>query len=96
MGQCCCETHLSQEGPTARVVTHLLHFDGDSGAGTHMHASVHLPRTPSSDSFAHTEGADLVARPLIAPGELPIGVITAFFGAPFFALVLKTSKGVAT
>lgn len=40
--------------------------------------------------------ADLLARTLIAPGELPIGVITAFFGAPFFALVLKTSKGVAT
>ena len=40
--------------------------------------------------------ADLLARTVIAPGELPIGVITAFFGAPFFALVLKTSRGVAT
>jgi iron complex transport system permease protein len=39
--------------------------------------------------------ADLLARTLIAPAELPIGVITAFFGAPFFALVLKTSKGIA-
>jgi len=39
--------------------------------------------------------ADLLARTLIAPAELPIGVITAFLGAPFFALVLKTSKGVA-
>lgn len=39
--------------------------------------------------------ADLLARTVIAPAELPIGVITAFFGAPFFALVLKTSKGVA-
>jgi iron complex transport system permease protein len=33
--------------------------------------------------------ADLLARSVIAPGELPIGVVTAFFGAPFFALVLR-------
>ncbi|GIH11768.1 ABC transporter permease [Rhizocola hellebori] len=39
--------------------------------------------------------ADLVARTLISPGELPIGVVTAFFGAPFFVLVLRTTKGVS-
>ena len=39
--------------------------------------------------------ADLVARTVMAPAELPIGVITAFFGAPFFALVLRTSRQVA-
>jgi cobalamin transport system permease protein len=39
--------------------------------------------------------ADLVARTVMAPGELPIGVITAFFGAPFFALVLRSSRQVA-
>ena len=38
--------------------------------------------------------ADLVARPVMAPAELPIGVITAFFGAPFFALVLRTARQV--
>ena len=27
-----------------------------------------------------------------APAELPIGVVTAFFGAPFFALVLRTAR----
>jgi len=37
--------------------------------------------------------ADLLARTLAAPAELPIGVITALVGAPFFALVLRTSKG---
>jgi iron complex transport system permease protein len=36
--------------------------------------------------------ADLLGRTLISPAELPIGVITAFFGAPFFALVLRTSR----
>jgi len=35
---------------------------------------------------------DLLARTLISPAELPIGVVTAFFGAPFFALVLRNSR----
>ncbi len=36
--------------------------------------------------------ADLLARVIISPGELPIGVVTAFVGAPFFAVVLRTSR----
>ena len=36
--------------------------------------------------------ADLVARTALAPAELPIGVVTAFLGAPFFVLVLRTSR----
>lgn len=41
-------------------------------------------------------GADILARTVIAPAELPIGVITAFVGAPFFAVILyQTRKGVA-
>jgi cobalamin transport system permease protein len=39
--------------------------------------------------------ADVIARTVISPAELPIGVVTAFFGAPFFAVVLRTSKGFA-
>lgn len=34
-------------------------------------------------------GADLIARTVLAPAELPIGVVTAFLGAPFFILVLR-------
>jgi iron complex transport system permease protein len=37
--------------------------------------------------------ADVAARTLISPGELPIGVVTAFLGAPFFLLVLRTMRG---
>lgn len=37
--------------------------------------------------------ADLGARSLTAPAELPIGVVTAFVGAPFFLLVLRTMRG---
>jgi iron complex transport system permease protein len=36
--------------------------------------------------------ADLLGRTILAPAELPIGVVTAFFGAPFFAAVLRTSR----
>jgi AGZA family xanthine/uracil permease-like MFS transporter len=36
--------------------------------------------------------ADLAARTLVAPGELPIGVVTAFVGAPFFTLVLRRAR----
>lgn len=35
---------------------------------------------------------DAVARTVIAPAELPIGVITAFFGAPFFAWLLYATR----
>jgi iron complex transport system permease protein len=35
--------------------------------------------------------ADTVARTAMAPSEIPIGVVTAFVGGPFFALVLRTS-----
>jgi len=33
--------------------------------------------------------SDLLARTAFAPAELPVGVITAFFGAPFFLYLLK-------
>jgi cobalamin transport system permease protein len=36
--------------------------------------------------------ADVLARTVLSPSELPIGVVTAFFGAPFFAVVLRTSR----
>ncbi len=36
--------------------------------------------------------ADLVARTALSPAELPIGIVTAFVGAPFFAVVLRTAR----
>lgn len=33
--------------------------------------------------------ADLVARTALSPGEIPLGVVTAFLGAPFFLVVLR-------
>jgi iron complex transport system permease protein len=40
--------------------------------------------------------ADVIARTALSPAELPIGVVTAFFGAPFFAIVLRTSRRMAS
>jgi iron complex transport system permease protein len=37
--------------------------------------------------------ADLGARTLVAPAELPIGVVTAALGAPFFLIVLRSMRG---
>jgi iron complex transport system permease protein len=37
---------------------------------------------------------DLLARVVLAPTEVPIGVVTAFLGAPFFLLVLRTANRV--
>lgn len=36
--------------------------------------------------------ADAIARVVVAPSELPIGVVTAFIGAPFFLLLLRKSR----
>ena len=36
--------------------------------------------------------ADLVARTVVSPGELPVGVVTAFCGAPFFLYVLMRKR----
>ena len=36
--------------------------------------------------------ADLVARLALEPAEMPIGVVTAFLGAPFFVLILRTTR----
>jgi iron complex transport system permease protein len=38
--------------------------------------------------------ADIVARQAMAPAEIPIGVVTAFFGAPFFVMLLRSRRGV--
>jgi iron complex transport system permease protein len=40
--------------------------------------------------------ADILARTLVSPAELPMGVVTAFVGAPFFVVVLRVSRRVET
>jgi iron complex transport system permease protein len=38
--------------------------------------------------------ADAVARTIVAPAELPIGIVTALAGAPFFLWILLRKRGV--
>ncbi|HXG50433.1 MAG TPA: iron ABC transporter permease [candidate division Zixibacteria bacterium] len=37
--------------------------------------------------------ADTLARIVLAPAELPVGIVTAFFGAPFFLFLLSRGGG---
>lgn len=36
--------------------------------------------------------ADLAARTIVSPGELPVGMVTAFCGAPFFLYLLRRRR----
>lgn len=38
-------------------------------------------------------GADIIARTIVAPAELPIGIVTAIVGAPFFLWLLVRARG---
>ncbi|CAJ1001984.1 Iron ABC transporter [Brevibacillus aydinogluensis] len=44
---------------------------------------------------AYVLWADTLARTILAPTEIPLGVVTAFLGAPFFAYLLKKNKRLA-
>ncbi|MCC7569218.1 MAG: iron chelate uptake ABC transporter family permease subunit [Candidatus Methanofastidiosa archaeon] len=54
----------------------------------------HRILVPSSALFGaiFLIGADTVARTIFSPTELPVGIITAFFGGPFFAYLLIKRK----
>jgi iron complex transport system permease protein len=39
-------------------------------------------------------GADVIARSVLAPQELPVGIITAMLGAPFFLYLLRREQTV--
>jgi iron complex transport system permease protein len=45
-----------------------------------------LPASPSADGGLML--ADAAARTLLSPSELPVGVITALVGGPFFLVLL--------
>jgi len=36
--------------------------------------------------------ADIIARTVLAPTEIPIGIVTSLFGAPFFIYLLRTRR----
>jgi iron complex transport system permease protein len=36
--------------------------------------------------------ADALSRTVLAPGEIPLGIVTAFAGAPFFIYLLRQRR----
>jgi len=40
--------------------------------------------------------ADTLARTVVAPAELPIGVVTALAGSPVFVWILRSTSAVRT
>jgi iron complex transport system permease protein len=36
--------------------------------------------------------ADVIARSVMSPQEIPVGIVTALVGAPFFLWVLRRAK----
>ena len=59
-----------------------------------MFGSDHRLLLPASALFGLTFLiiADTIARTVIAPVELPVGVVTAIFGAPFFVFLLQRRR----
>ncbi len=67
------------------VVPHVLRLLGG-------HDYRHLIPLSALGGAAFLILADLLARTLIAPTELPVGVVTALTGAPFFVFLLRRLK----
>jgi iron complex transport system permease protein len=63
------------------VIPHLLRLLRSADYGFLIPASALL-------GASLMEGVDIVARLVIRPAELPIGIITAALGAPFFLWIL--------
>lgn len=67
------------------VVPHLLRL---SGGASHR---LVLPGAALAGGSLLV-GADLLARTVVAPAELPLGVVTALLGAPFFLFLLQRDR----
>lgn len=68
------------------VVPHLLRL---STGPDHRHL---LPNAALLGA-ALLVGADMIARSILAPAELPIGIVTALIGAPIFLWILLRRRG---
>lgn len=68
------------------VVPHLLRLVIGPGHRLLLPASVAL-------GAALMIGADTLARTIVAPAEMPIGILTAAVGAPVFLLILLRQRG---
>ena len=58
-----------------------------SAAGTPAHC-----RSPCSSAACCSGAADLIGRTVIAPAQVPAGLVVAIIGAPYFVLLLARSR----
>jgi len=68
------------------VVPHVARLLWGPGHGRLLPASALL-------GAAFLMAADAVSRQVLAPAEVPVGVVTALLGAPFFLYLLRTREG---
>lgn len=68
------------------VVPHAARLLWGPGHGRLLPASALL-------GAAFLMAADAVSRQILAPAEVPVGVVTALLGAPFFLYLLRRSEG---
>ena len=77
---------------------------GDIPAGERVHGLIIQHNCPTKDDARHVHISTILlpilrayldvtlARTIIAPAELPIGILTALIGAPFFLWLLLQSQ----
>ena len=51
-----------------------------------------LARYTGTATLEAEADADVIARVVLAPQEIPVGIVTALAGAPFFLWVLRRAK----
>ena len=68
------------------VVPHLMRFFGG-------HDNRWVVPVSALAGAAFVVGCDLLARVLFAPYELPVGILLAFIGGPFFIYLILKNKG---
>ncbi len=71
------------------IVPHLLRMVIGPGHRLLLPASVLL-------GAALLTGADTVARTIVAPAEMPLGILTAAVGAPVFLMILLRQRGLVS
>ena len=81
--------HVRAAGQREALLEPALDVDG-----VHRRLPDHvrlLPVTALSGAI-FLMGADTLARSMFAPSEVPVGILMAFLGGPFFLYLLRKSK----
>ena len=81
---------LSNRGFIKRVPSNLYTLQHRGGKGITAHPS------RENDAVRLLTVADTLARTLLAPQQLPVGILTALLGVPLFLFLLQRSAATTT